>query len=85
MHPREVPQEKSLFGMIRHTEALNGHGTVVAYKDNASVIEGHTAGRFFANPDGPIATRRNKRAWRDTISAIEEMKQDDRRTPPVAP
>ena len=40
---------------------------------------------FFANPEGPIATRRNKRAWRDTVRAIEEMKRDDRRAPPVAP
>ena len=35
-----VPQEKSLFGMIRHTEAVAGHGTVVAYKDNASIMAG---------------------------------------------
>ncbi|MEO7773878.1 MAG: phosphoribosylformylglycinamidine synthase, partial [Steroidobacteraceae bacterium] len=34
-----IAQDKSLFGMIRHTEAVNGHGTVVAYKDNASVME----------------------------------------------
>ncbi|GAA1173971.1 phosphoribosylformylglycinamidine synthase [Ornithinimicrobium humiphilum] len=33
-------QPRSLFGMIRHTEASNPQGTVVAYKDNASVIEG---------------------------------------------
>ncbi|WP_068401636.1 phosphoribosylformylglycinamidine synthase [Kribbia dieselivorans] len=35
-----VAQERTLFGMIRHTEAVAGQGTVVAYKDNASVIEG---------------------------------------------
>ncbi len=39
---------------------------------------------FFANPDGPIATRRNKRAWRDTLRAIGEMKQATG-APPVAP
>ncbi len=39
---------------------------------------------FFAKPDGPIATRRNKRAWRDTMRAIEEMKQAGS-APPVAP
>jgi len=32
---------------------------------------------FFANPEGPIATRRNRRAWRDTVRAIDEMKQTD--------
>jgi hypothetical protein len=39
---------------------------------------------FFANPDGPIATRRNKRAWRDTLRAIEQMKQAAA-APPAAP
>ena len=33
-------QPRSLFGMIRHTEQVNPQGTVVAYKDNASVMEG---------------------------------------------
>ena len=40
---------------------------------------------FFANPDGPIATKRNKRAWRDTMRAIEEMKQAASAPPPAAP
>ena len=35
-----VPQERSLFGMVRHTEQVSPQGTVVAYKDNASVMEG---------------------------------------------
>ncbi len=34
------PQAQSLFGMIRHTEEVAGAGTVVAYKDNASVMRG---------------------------------------------
>ncbi len=33
-------QPRSLFGMIRHTEEVAGEGTVVAYKDNASVMVG---------------------------------------------
>jgi phosphoribosylformylglycinamidine synthase len=33
-------QDKSLFGMIRNTHQLAPKGTVVAYSDNASVIEG---------------------------------------------
>ncbi len=40
-------QDKSLFAMIRNTHQLNGEGTLIAYKDNAAVIEGSTAGRFF--------------------------------------
>lgn len=35
-----TPQTRSLFDMIRHTEAVAGHGTVVAYKDNSSVMTG---------------------------------------------
>ncbi|SEJ34921.1 phosphoribosylformylglycinamidine synthase [Pseudomonas linyingensis] len=43
-------QEKSLFGMIKNTYELNREGVLSAYKDNASVIEGFTAGRFFPQP-----------------------------------
>jgi phosphoribosylformylglycinamidine synthase len=34
------PQDKSLFAMIRHTEAVAGAGTVVAYSDNSSIMTG---------------------------------------------
>ena len=45
---------KSLFGMIRHTEAVAGHGTVVAYKDNASIMEGGRITRWAPESgDGP--------------------------------
>ncbi|MGB0468313.1 MAG: phosphoribosylformylglycinamidine synthase [Pontibacterium sp.] len=44
-------QEKSLFSMIRNTNELNGEGVLSAYKDNASVIVGSKAGRFFPNPE----------------------------------
>jgi phosphoribosylformylglycinamidine synthase len=37
--------DKSLFAMIRDTHAAHPQGTVVAYADNASVIEGHDAAR----------------------------------------
>lgn len=40
------PQDRSLFAMIRHTEALHGAGTIVAYKDNASIMEGGPATRW---------------------------------------
>jgi phosphoribosylformylglycinamidine synthase len=45
-----VAQDKSLFGMIRNTEKLNPQHTVVAYSDNASVMEGYKTQRFFAKP-----------------------------------
>ncbi len=40
-------QPKSLFGMIRDTHKAHPEGTVVAYKDNSSVIEGATVERFY--------------------------------------
>ncbi|MBA4094877.1 MAG: phosphoribosylformylglycinamidine synthase, partial [Candidatus Accumulibacter sp.] len=42
-----VKQDKSLFGMIKNTHELNPRGTVVAYSDNSSIIEGATVTRFF--------------------------------------
>ncbi|MEZ5718909.1 MAG: phosphoribosylformylglycinamidine synthase [Burkholderiaceae bacterium] len=43
-----VAQDKSLFGMIRHTHQTSPQHTVVAYSDNASVMEGHQVERFVA-------------------------------------
>ncbi len=44
----------SLFAMIRATYARNSSGVLSAYRDNAAVIEGGNATRFFPDP----ATRR---------------------------
>ena len=38
---------KSLFDMIRNTYAKNSNGVLSAYKDNAAVLKGHKAKRFF--------------------------------------
>ncbi|MDP3835798.1 MAG: phosphoribosylformylglycinamidine synthase [Hydrogenophaga sp.] len=43
-----VAQDKSLFGMIRHTHQLAPQHTVVAYSDNASIMEGSVVQRFVA-------------------------------------
>ena len=43
-------QEKSLFGMIKNTYQMHSEGVLSAYKDNASVIVGNVAGRFFPDP-----------------------------------
>ena len=48
-------QERSLFSMIRHTHAVSPQLTLSAYSDNAAVIEGTGAARFFAQPDGRFA------------------------------
>jgi phosphoribosylformylglycinamidine synthase len=44
------PQDKSLFQMIKNTYNLHSEGILSAYKDNAAVIAGTTAGRFYVNP-----------------------------------
>ena len=55
-----VPQDKSLFAMIRNTEKLHPQHTVVAYSDNASVMEGARVQRFYAksasSPGGTDST-----------------------------
>jgi phosphoribosylformylglycinamidine synthase len=45
-------QPLSLFGMIRETHEAHPEGTVVAYSDNASVIEGATVKRFAPGAGG---------------------------------
>jgi phosphoribosylformylglycinamidine synthase len=43
-----VAQDKSMFGMIRHTHQTNPQHMLVAYSDNASVMEGVVVERFVA-------------------------------------
>ncbi|MEB2347315.1 MAG: phosphoribosylformylglycinamidine synthase [Comamonadaceae bacterium] len=43
-----VAQDKTLFGMVRHTEAASPQHTIVAYADNASVMEGTRVEEFAA-------------------------------------
>jgi phosphoribosylformylglycinamidine synthase len=50
-----VRQPQSLFGMIRHTHAMNPQRTVVAYADNAAIMEGGSARRFYAGNNGLYA------------------------------
>ncbi|QFU25364.1 phosphoribosylformylglycinamidine synthase [Shewanella eurypsychrophilus] len=45
-------QPKSLFKMIKNTFAVTPDGVLSAYKDNAAVMEGYTAGRFFPEDNG---------------------------------
>src|SRR5213079_1855224 len=42
-------QARSLFAMIRHTHAVSPEGTIVAYSDNAAVMQGGPAVRFYPN------------------------------------
>ena len=42
-----VQQPHSLFGMIRHTHQSHPQHTIVAYSDNAAILEGETIERFY--------------------------------------
>ena len=44
-------QEHSLFAMIRNTNECGGDNVLSAYSDNAAVVAGHVAGRFYPDPD----------------------------------
>ncbi|NND91539.1 MAG: phosphoribosylformylglycinamidine synthase, partial [Granulosicoccus sp.] len=46
------PQSQSLFGMIRNTYRASPDGVLSAYHDNAAVIQGSTAHRWMAGPEG---------------------------------
>src|SRR5579862_4865395 len=48
-------QRESLFGMIRHTHKLRPQGTLMAYADNAAIIEGSIAERFYPRADRRFA------------------------------
>ncbi|KAG6866340.1 hypothetical protein C0991_005807 [Blastosporella zonata] len=41
--------DMSLFQMIRNTEKISGAGTISAYSDNAAVLHGHSAPRFYVS------------------------------------
>jgi len=47
-------QDISLFGMIKNTYEKGGENVLSAYDDNASVIAGNEAGRFFPNPENKV-------------------------------
>jgi phosphoribosylformylglycinamidine synthase len=49
-----VVREKSLFAMIRNTRARAPAGVLSAYRDNAAVIVGSVATRWFPDPESAI-------------------------------
>lgn len=46
-----VDQERSLFKMIKNTNEVGGDNVLSAYADNAAVVVGHEAGRFYPDPE----------------------------------
>ncbi len=71
-----VAQDRSLFGMIRHTHQTNPQHMVVAYSDNASVMEGSEIERFIAKSiSGPlndcISSYQKERALSHVLMKVE--------------
>ncbi|HET7765666.1 MAG TPA: phosphoribosylformylglycinamidine synthase, partial [Burkholderiales bacterium] len=52
-----APREETLFGMIKTTHARHPEGTVVAYADNAAVMQGRSVARFAPEPGGRYVYR----------------------------
>ena len=69
------PREKTLFGMIRETHAKQPAGTVVAYSDNAAVMQGGPAVRFepeaFADNAGGPTTYGRRQTVVHTLMKVE--------------
>jgi phosphoribosylformylglycinamidine synthase len=57
-----VRQERSMFQMIRHTEATSPQHTIVAYSDNASVMEGGAIERWLPQgyTNAPVYSARSE-------------------------
>ncbi|WP_396440332.1 phosphoribosylformylglycinamidine synthase [Limnohabitans sp.] len=66
-----VAQPKSLFGMIRNTHQLSPQHTVVAYSDNASVMEGHNIERFVARTGELGAAYQSEQALHHVLMKVE--------------
>jgi len=64
-------QPHSLFGMIRNTEKLNPQHTVVAYADNASIMEGHAIERFVARAGAQGAQYVKEAAQHHVLMKVE--------------
>ncbi|MEY3612107.1 MAG: Phosphoribosylformylglycinamidine synthase, partial [Pseudomonadota bacterium] len=64
-------QPHSLFGMIRNTEKCSPQHTVVAYSDNASIMEGHTIERFVARRDAQGAAYVKETAQHHVLMKVE--------------
>ena len=62
------PRDNSLFGMIRTTHQKSPHGTVVAYADNAAIMEGASVARFYPQKGGEY---RYTEALTHTVMKVE--------------
>ncbi|MEO5363086.1 MAG: phosphoribosylformylglycinamidine synthase, partial [Magnetococcus sp. DMHC-8] len=49
-----LSRPETLFGMIRHTEQVTPQGTILAYRDNAAIMQGGAGQRFFPDPTSRV-------------------------------
>ncbi|HYM48829.1 MAG TPA: phosphoribosylformylglycinamidine synthase, partial [Burkholderiaceae bacterium] len=61
-------EDSTLFDMIRATHRAAPQGTVVAYSDNAAVLEGRTVARFYPHSDHPASAVGVDYAPRDELT-----------------
>ncbi|MDD2610716.1 MAG: phosphoribosylformylglycinamidine synthase [Giesbergeria sp.] len=64
-------QDKSLFAMIRNTHQLAPQHTVVAYSDNASIMEGSVVERFVARMQGDANSYQKEPATHHVLMKVE--------------
>ncbi len=64
-------QSHSLFGMIRNTHKLHPEHTVVAYSDNAAVMQGHEVERFTAALQGYMPRYDKSRGIHHVLMKVE--------------
>ena len=57
------PMDQSLFAMIRNTHRQSPQGTLVAYADNASIVEGATIARFYPDKDNCYSYTQTQTHW----------------------
>ena len=89
-------QKDSLFGMIKNTHKKNGKGTLVAYKDNSSVVEGFATEMFgvvadaqervppAANREGRAAARPNSHAYGFKKVQLDQLMKVETHNHPTA-
>ncbi|MCA2978093.1 MAG: phosphoribosylformylglycinamidine synthase, partial [Myxococcaceae bacterium] len=69
-------QPESLFSLIKRSTRASPAGVLSAYKDNAAVIEGHVAGRFFADPTTHV--------WRAEVEPMPMLAKVETHNHPTA-
>ena len=56
-------KNQSLFAMIRNTHRINPLGTLVAYSDNASIVEGAKIARFYPGKNNVYTYQQEQTHW----------------------